>query len=242
MICSNCSRTIPDGSEICLCCKAKINTDVKRCPNCWSRVESEDIRCKKCGCHIEKMTEEIQKNALAKDPTVLDKLKRIPLWIRIILPMIIVCFAVGMYTYDVARENARNAEAAEMAEGYIISLNIAVDRITEMAQVYEDMVYDQSWLDHTGNASAVRDVYSQEISIIKKAREPLNYTKNQIANQENRQITEIVNEMYYNYTRLYGYVIGENGTYPDYIIKYKKILADYEASVKKLETEIQKYR
>ncbi len=241
MICPNCSGVIPEGSEVCPFCKSKIEPDVKRCPNCWARLEDGESRCKKCGCNIQKMVDEIEKNAQEEPPTLWDSLKRIPLWIRILVPLVVMCLVAGLCFYSSFKKNAQNIKAAELSEEYIESANEAIEEISKMAKVYEDMVYKQSWLDHTGSAAAVRDVYKEEINDIKKTKEPLNYAKNLIAKQQNDKITELANDVYFNYNRCFGYVIGENGTYPNYMKKYQKIVSDYEKSVEKLKEEIEKY-
>jgi len=241
MLCTNCNRVIPDGSETCIYCKAKIDLTKRRCPDCWASLKKDETLCPKCGCDIETRIKEIHDAENEKELTFFDKFRKIPLWLRFVVPalVLIVALLFGIYTANEERE--RKHEAALLASDYVVSVEIAMTDITKIAYAYEDMVYGQSWLDHLGSAEAVRKVYSDEISVAKKAREPINYARNRIDRLGNAEISELVGEVQYNYVQCYSYVIGEQGKYPKYIQGYKKILSDYEQSVEALKEAVQKY-
>ena len=241
MICFYCNRVIPDESTECIYCKSKIDPSVKRCPDCWARLEDGQDICHKCGCNVEKRLEEIHKASKYKAPTFLDKIRKIPLWIKIAIPLVLIIVTMGIAVYDIVSEKEMQKEAVRLAGDYVVAMEITMDDITELAYAYENMVYDQSWLDHLGSATAVRDVYKTDISVAKKAREPLNYFRKQIAGCGNEEISKASNDLYRSYTVCYGYVIGEEGTYPEYIAGYNKLLKEYKKSVKELKKIIEKY-
>ncbi len=242
MLCSKCNRLIKEGETVCPNCNTNVADMEPRCPNCWARIDKQDIRCRKCGCDIEKRYEELLEAERKSRETLMDKVKKIPLWIRICVPLLIILTlslsyaGVKVYQYNVIAE--KNARAVELAENYVVSVEIAVDNISKLAQVYDDMVYGQSWLDHTGSAEAVRDVYKDDITVIKMAKEPLLYEKKQIEQCDNEEISRAVEQVYYNYSRCYGFVIGENGQYPTYLDEFKKILDDYKSSLEELKQVI----
>ncbi len=246
MLCSKCNSLIPEGETICPHCKSDATAMERRCPNCWAKIDVQDKRCRKCGCDIEKRIAELREEERKKHETFMDKFKKIPLWVRVCVPLICVIIFVasfaGIKIYEYNKVTEQNMKAVELTENYIVSLDISVGKITKLAQVYEDMVYGQSWLDHTGSAVAVRDVYQNEIDVIKKAREPLEYAKSKIDACENKEISEAVVKVQYNYSRCYGFVIGENGQFPTYMDEYRALLADYETSIDELRTVLDKYK
>lgn len=242
MMCPSCSRIIPDGSENCPYCKSGIDKDILRCPSCWAKLHPGVKICTKCGCDVDKTISEMEEREKAGKVTLADKIKKLPLWFKIVVPVLVIAIIAGVCIYSLNLKNKRTLQAVELAEDYIVSVDIATARITKLAQVYKDMVYDQSWLDHTGSAHAVRDVYSQEISNVEKARVPLSYTREEIEKTGVENISKKVNAVYKNYTRCYGYVIGEKGTYKNYMTGYKKLLKEYEESLDKLRKEINNYK
>ena len=246
MLCSKCNTLIPEGATICPHCKSDVATMEHRCPNCWSKIDRQDERCRKCGCDIEKRIAELRENERKSHETIWKKLKKIPLWIRISVPILIVVTLlagiVGIKLYEYNKIARQNAEAVELAENYIVASDISLGKITKLAQAYEDMVYGQSWLDHIGSAQAVRDVYKDEINVIRKTREPLSYSRSRIDEKGNREISEAVAAVHHSYNMCYGFVIGENGQYPTYMDEYRELLRDYEISVRELKKVLDKYK
>ncbi len=242
MICSNCSRTVPDGSKICPLCKAGISTDERRCPSCWAKLDKNIAQCPKCGCDIEKRIREIRDAENRKEPSLMDKIKETPLWIRITVPVFVLIMVLAIVLVSISVKRSAAGRAADMAADYVVSVELAVDDITSLARVYEDMVYGQSWLDHIGSAEAVREVYAQDIKSIKQIREAISYTRGEILSVADGEIAACVNDVYVCYSKCYGYVIGENGKYPTYIEVYNKHLANYDKAIAKLKKVVGKYK
>ena len=242
MICIKCNKEIPDDSNKCPFCETELSSRVRRCPDCWVRLDENDERCPKCGCDIEKRLKEINEEKNAVVPTLKDKIKGLPQWIKVTVPSVLIAVVLIITSACIYLDFARNKEAARLADDYIISVNLALTNITKLAQAYEDNVYKKSWLDRTGSAAAVRDVYSSEIELIKRTREPIRYSKTRIEKKGNETITEAVRKMYDNYAKCYNYVIGENGKYPGYLNEYNNLLSDYEDSVAELESITQRYK
>lgn len=242
MICIKCNKEIPDGSKSCPLCKAEIAPEVSRCPNCWARLEEKDDLCPKCGCDIEKRLKEIEEENNKEIPTIMDRIKGLPRWIKITVPSVLLAIILIVTSVCIYLDVARDKEAVRLAEDYVVSVDFALKNITKLAQAYEDNVYKKSWLDRTGSAAAVREVYSSEIELIKRTREPIFYSKTRIEKQGNKEISAAVNKMYENYAKCYNYVIGENGKYPGYMNAYKNLVADYNDSVDELKEITQKYK
>lgn len=242
MICSACKKELPGGSTKCPHCNAEVNTEERRCPNCWARLGEGVEHCPKCGCDIKERLKEIDEEKNAVQPTFADRIKQLPKWIRIMVPAVIVALILIFASVGIYSTVSDRAEAARLADDYVISVNLALDNITKLAQAYEDMVYKKSWLDHTGSAAAIREVYAEEISLIQRTREPVYYSKTRIEKLGNKKISVAVNMMYESYTKCYNYVIGENGKYPGYMKEYKRLLGEYEKTVKALKKEIEKYK
>ena len=241
MICSYCNRVIPDGSQTCVYCNTRVDLSLKRCPDCWVRLEDNQKTCHNCGCDVDVRLEEIHRQSQYKVPTLWEKIKKFPLWIKIAIPVLLIALTVAMFVYSVAEEKARLNEAVSLAEDFVVAVEISMGDVTKLAYAYENMVYDQSWLDHLGSATAVRDVYKDEISVAKKARELVDYNRNQVVGCGNVEISVAADEVYRNYTSCYGYVIGEGGTYPEYMDGYNKILKEYNKAVENLKLIIEKY-
>lgn len=242
MICVKCNKEIPDGSKKCPLCEAELVSDVRRCPNCWARLNKNDEQCPKCGCDIEKRLKEIEEENNVVTPTFKDKIKNLPKWVKVTVPSVLIAIVLIVTSVCVYLNFARSKEAARLADDYVVSVDFALVNITKLAQAYEDNVYKKSWLDRTGSAAAVREVYSSEIELIKRTREPIRYTKTRIEKKGNEAISKAVNKMYESYAKCYNYVIGENGKYPGYMNAYNNLLSDYDDSVKELKKITQKYK
>ena len=242
MVCVKCNKEIPDGSKKCPLCEAELASDVRRCPDCWARLGENEAQCPKCGCDIEKRLKEIEEEKNAVIPTLKDKIKNLPRWFKITVPSILIAVVLTVTSLCVYLDFAKDKEAARLADDYIISIDVALSNITKLAQAYEDNVYKKSWLDRTGSAAAVREVYASEIELIKRTREPIHYSKLHIEKMGNEKISAAVNKMYDNYAKCYNYVIGENGKYPGYMNAYNNLVADYNDSVVELQEITQKYK
>ena len=237
MLCHNCNKKISDSEEFCPYCQSVI--DFQRCPECWTKLPVSQEFCHKCGCDIEKAREERARRDSYTEPTFKDKIAKLPLWIKAGVPAafgIIVVLTVGILLY---LSSAAKQEAKEISREYIESANDAVDKITEIAELYEENVYGEAWLDHVKSAQELREEHADKISAVKKTREPISYFNDQIESTGNDEIAVLAEEVYYCYTACYGYVIGENGKYPQYLKNYNIHLEKYKEAVEKLENAIE---
>jgi len=248
MICSKCNRVIPDNLEVCPYCRADIDINERRCPNCWAKLGAGTNYelCPKCGCDIEKRIREITEEEKERNKTFAQKLKSIPLWIRLLVPLavviVVLSFVIGIRLYNDYKEDERAQLALEYSENYAVSIGMAVDRISEIAEVYNREVYEKEWLDHTSGADAIKKGMSEEITTAKRMRSLLESALDDIEAQENNELSLLANEVYHQYTRCYGYVIGEKGSYPGYMTEYEKILKDFDDSMKDFEKAIEMYK
>ncbi len=236
MICHNCNKKISDEDKVCPYCQSVI--DAQRCPECWTKLPVSQKVCHKCGCDIEEAREARAKKDSYTEPALKEKIAKLPLWIKAGVPAavgIIVVLAAGILLY---MSSAAKREAVEISKEYIASANDAVDKITEIAELYEENVYGEKWLEHVKSAQELREEHADKISDAKKTREPISYFNERIANTGNDEIAALADEVYYCYTSCYGYVIGENGKYPQYLKNYNVHLEKYKEAVEKLENAI----
>ncbi len=242
MVCSNCNRTITTGTEVCPHCKAKINPDIVRCPECWTRLNSAQDICPKCGCDVAKTLEEREAQANVRRETTLDKIKKLPLAVKIAVPVAIAAIIAGVVSYNVSKQAAINEEIVSLAEDYTDSSDGTLEKITEIAELYEFNVYDRDWIMHLETSKAFMEEFEDEIAEIKGDREPINHLRSQIKDLSGNKIDELADMVYYTYADCYGYVIGENGSYPGYMKKYNKLLDKYKKAVKAFNKEIKKLK
>lgn len=240
MICSNCSGVIPNESKICPFCNAKVDPSEKRCPSCWAKLSENETKCKKCGCDIEKHEQEIIQLREKQNVTLKDRIKKLPLWIKIAVPVLIFAIILSVILVQINNRNERERELLEISEDYVVSVDIAEDNIEDIAKVYRDMVYGQSWLDHTGSARAVREDYADEIKAVRKERQNINYIKKKFQNFEGESLSHLAEDVHRKYKKCYSYVIGENGKYPEYMQEYRALEKDLEKSIEEMRKEIER--
>ncbi len=236
MYCIKCKKVFPDGDKACMHCGASAVPE--RCPECWAKLsEGEDI-CLKCGCDIPKYLKEKEEQASYVPPTLKDRIKELPRYVKIVVPSLavvlifIVVSVLGYINYS------NTAEAKKHSETFVVRVETSMDMITEMAGCYEDDVYNRDWISHIENAAELREEHADKIDAIHEAREPVTYANELVAECGNDEISSLASDVYYAYTACYSYVIGEKGKYPHYLDNYNKLLDKYEDAVKKLKKAI----
>ncbi len=237
MYCLNCKKTFPDGLENCPHCNAPATPE--RCPECWVRLADDEKICTKCGCDIERYLKEKEEQASYVAPTLKDKIKALPLWLRICVPTalaVLVVLITGVFLYA---NYTDSKEAGELSVSFAQKTDEAMEMITEIAKLYETEVYDKDWINHIANATKLREKYSDKIRAVKKTREPVTYANSLVSDAGDEEIAALANDVYYAYTSCYAYVIGENGKYPHYLEKYQKLHDKYEQALEKLMEEIE---
>ena len=242
MVCLNCNRTIPNDTKVCPHCKAKVNPDIIRCPECWTRLTSIKDICPKCGCDVSQALAEREACANEVEETAWDMIKRLPLAFKIAVPVVIVAIIAAAVIYYSGKQAAINEEIVSLAEEYTDSSDGTLEKITEIAELYEFNVYDRDWIMHLETSKAFMEEFDEEIGDIKDDREPIEHLRTQIKELSGSKIDKLADEVYHTYADCYGYVIGENGSYPGYIKKYNKLLDKYEKAVKAFNKEIKKLK
>lgn len=238
MYCLKCKKVFPDTDKNCPYCGASALPE--RCPECWAKLSAGEDICSKCGCDFLQHIREKEQQASYVPPTLKDRIKSIPKYIKIGVPsfaailIFIVVSLIGYIDYSHA------AEAKKRSETFVVQADASMDMLTEMAGYYEDEVYNRDWISHIENAAALREKYADKIEAIHNAREPVTYAKDLVAECGNDEISSLADDVYYAYTACYSYVIGEKGKYPHYLDKYNKLLDKYENAVRKLEDAIKK--
>jgi len=238
MQCQNCNRSIEDGTKICPYCNAKIDSKIIRCPSCWTKYPSGTEVCERCGCNIPKTKKENEESANYKEPSLWDRIKALPLWIKISLPSVFAVILAACIGIAVATHVANTAEVCKLTEEFLNMAEDAVDSITIIAEHYENDVYNKDWITHIETAQELREKYASQIEEIKKTREPVGYGRDRIKELASKRVCELTDDVYYGYVQCYAYVIGENGKYPHYLDKYMKLIDDFDLSVKRLKKEI----
>ena len=240
MLCQNCNRSIAEGVKTCPYCNAKIDNKIIRCPNCWTKHESGTEICGKCGCNIPKTIKENEESANYRAPSVWDRIKVLPLWVKISVPSIFAVILAVCVVFAVSIHISNAAKVAELTEEFLTMAEDAVDSITVIAEHYENDVYNKDWITHIETAQELREKYAPQIEEIKKTREPVGYGRDRIKELASERVCTMADDVYYGYVECYAYVIGENGKYPHYLKKYMELIDDFNLSVKELKEEIAK--
>lgn len=234
MQCSNCNRIINDDEKICPHCNAKVDKNIIRCPQCWAKLTAGTEICNKCGCNIPKRLKENEEIAGYKAPTMWDKLKAVSIGKKIAAAAVLLIIAAAAIVISVVNYNTKVQKLRVLTDEYIDMADKSIDGITNIAEHYENDVYNKDWITYIEAAQALRDEYKKEINEIKKTREPLNHKRNSINALGNEKAAALADKVYYCYTDCYGYVIGENGKYPNYLKKYLRLVEEYNEAVKSL--------
>ncbi len=238
MYCLNCKKKVDDGPIICPECNKPLKPE--RCPECWTKLDG-DI-CSKCGCDIpryikEKEEEYTKQKAHASKR---DKIKSLPLWIKILVPVLVLAVILGGVLNLYYRDYRRNKEAGALAFEMIEKTDAAIEEISKIASYYEAEVYDMDWLNHVENAAKVREKYKDEIDSVKRSREPIVYANNLVAKTGSKKYPQLCEKLYYCYNECYAYVVGEKGKYPHYLENYNELVEDYKAVRDEINTLIDK--
>lgn len=235
MLCTKCNKEFLDGLSVCPHCNEEF--DYKRCPKCWTKLASDATDCHKCGCNIEKTLKQNEEIANYREETSLDKVKALPLWIKILVPVFVIALCAGVFVQNSISKNKAKTEAAELALEFVEELDAAEEQISFMATIYEEEVYAKDWLMHIDAAKELRRVYAQDIKRIKDDREPVKAMYKKIDSLDAGEISSLAKDLYLTYNNCYSYVIGENGKYPNYLKNYKKLLEEYDDIKEKLVEE-----
>ena len=195
--------------------------------------------CKKCGCDIMRHIKEKEEKATYVAPSFKDKLKTLPWYVKIGLPLVLVALIITVISAVGYMRLSRKAEAEKYAGKLISRAGQSMEMITEMAGYYEDDVYNRDWISHIENAEKLREKHADKIKTIDGAKEPISYANRLVANSGDEELSSLAEDVYYAYVACYSYVIGENGKYPHYLENYNKLLNVYEEAVDKLEKAIQ---
>lgn len=226
MLCTKCNKEFSDGLSVCPHCKEEF--DYKRCPKCWTKLAADATDCHKCGCNIEKTLRQNEEIANFKEETAADKVKALPLWIKIAIPVLVVALCAGVFIQSMVSKDKVQTEAAELALEFVEEIDATQEQINFMATIYEKEVYAKDWLMHIDAAKELRRVYAQDIKRIKDDREPVKAMYKKIEALSAGEISSLTKDLYFAYNNCYSYVIGENGKYPSYLKNYKKILEEYD--------------
>ncbi len=236
MYCLKCKKVFPDTENTCPHCGASAVPE--RCPECWAKLsEGEDI-CLKCGCDIPRYLKEEEEIASYVPPALKDRLKSLPRYIKIGVPVLTSVIIFIIYSVFGYINYSNTAEAKKRAETFVVKVETSMDMITEMAGCYEDDVYNRDWISHIENAAELRKKHADKIDAIHQEREPVTYANELVAECGSDEISSLASDVYYAYTSCYSYVIGEKGKYPHYLDNYNRLLDKYEKAVGKLKNAI----
>ncbi len=235
MLCTKCKKEFSDSLSVCPHCNEQF--DYKRCPKCWTKLASNATDCHKCGCNIEKTLKQNEEIANRKEETPVDKVKALPLWIKIAIPVLFAILCAGILVQSMVSKNKARTEAASLALEYIEEIDATQEQINFMATIYENEVYAKDWLMHIDAAKELRRVYAQDIQRIKDDREPVKSQYKKIEALGADEISTLAKDLYLAYNNCYSYVVGENGKYPNYLKNYNKILDEYNDTKKELKKQ-----
>ena len=232
MYCLTCKNVYPDNKKKCPHCGASPMPE--RCPECYVKLPKGEEVCKKCGCDIKRHIREKEEKANYVAPGFADKLKALPMYVKIGLPIILIVLIIGVISTVGYINHSRRANAERYSKELITRSEKSMEMITEMAGYYEDDVYNRDWISHIENAEEVREKHADKIKTIDNSKEPISYANSLVADSGDEELSFLADDVYFAYTACYSYVIGEKGKYPHYLENYNKILAEYEEAVSKL--------
>lgn len=237
MYCLICKKVYPDTEDKCPHCGALPIPE--RCPECYVRLSDGEEVCKKCGCDIRRYIKEKEAQATYVAPGFKDKLKALPLYVKIGLPVLLAVIIIVSISAVGYIKHSRRAEAVHYSEELISRAEQSIEMITEIAGYYENDVYNRDWISHIENAEKLREKHDDKIKVIDSAKEPISYANSLVEKSGDEELAPLASDVYYAYTACYAYVIGENGKYPHYLENYNKILKEYEETIDKLKTAIE---
>ena len=242
MICSKCNRFVPDDEKTCPHCKSDMATQEKRCPQCWTKLSDKDVNCPKCGCDIKRTIAEREEIETAEPVTFFTVIKNLPLFVKILIPVIIVALIV------LAVINSNN-KAIEMRKNvvkytavYEEQLIEAVDAITVIANEYKNGVYDRDWNLQAENAQELRRVHGDEISEITALKEPIVHTANNIIQNSDEKTAALTEAVYYAYRNCYEYVVLEGGKASGYMENYLVLVEEFNTALDELLKDSERYK
>ncbi len=231
MICSNCKMEIEDGIAICPHCNKKTEN---RCPNCWAKLKEGENICVKCGCNVSEYIKESEEIRNYTPPTLADKVRKLPKWLKISIPAVLALIIAVSIAISITNAQKRSEEAKTASHEMVVIADGAIDMISSLAQSYEDEVYSKDWITYIESAQALREKSKEIIDEIKKTREPISHRRDVIKALGGSKAGALADRVYFCYSECYGYVVGENGKYPNYLKKYNELVEEYEQASEEL--------
>ncbi len=231
MICKNCKMEIEDGIKICPYC----NTDTEnRCPNCWAKLGDGENICSKCGCNVSEYIKESEEINSYTPPTLADKVRKLPKWLKISVPLLLAIIIALSIVISITNAQKRQEEVKHASHEMVVLADGAIEMISSLAQSYEDEVYSKDWITYIESAQALREKCKEKIDEIKKTREPISHRRDVIKALGGDKAGSLADRVYFCYSECYGYVVGENGKYPNYLKKYNELVEKYEEATEEL--------
>lgn len=231
MICNNCKMEIEDGIKVCPHCSQEIES---RCPSCWAKLGDGENICQKCGCNVSEYIKESEEIRNYAPPTLSDKIKKLPKWLKISAVSMLAVIIILSIVISAVNAQRRNEKAGHASYEMAVMANGAMEMISSLAESYEKEVYQKDWITYIELAEELREKNKDKINEIKKLREPISYRRDVIKANGSSKAGEIADKVYFCYSECYGYVVGENGKYPNYLKKYNKLAENYEKAVEEL--------
>ena len=231
MICNNCKKEIEDGISICPHCNKET---VNRCPNCWARLNEGEKTCTKCGCNISEYIKESEEIRSYTPPTLSDKIRKLPKWLKISVPALLAVVIALSVVISAVNAQKRQEEIKHASYEMVVMADGAIELITELAESYEKEVYSKDWITYIESAQALREKSKDKTDEIKKMREPISHRRDVIKALGGNKAGKMADRVYFCYSECYSYVVGENGKYPNYLKKYKKLVEEYEEATEEL--------
>ena len=195
MYCLTCKKVYPDTEEKCPHCGALPMPE--RCPECYAKLSEGEEVCKKCGCDIRKHIKEKEEKANYVAPGFKDRIKALPLYVKIGLPIVLVVLIAAIISTSGYIKYSRRAEAEKYSKELIIRSEKSIAMITEMAGYYEDDVYNRDWISHIENAEELREKHDDKIKSINSAKEPISYANSLVADSGDEDLSLLASDVYY---------------------------------------------
>lgn len=237
MLCTNCYRKIDDNAKVCPRCNAPVDRSIIRCPECWNKLPAGTKICDKCGSDIERSIKEKEEIRSYRMPTFVDKLKKMSLKLKVITVSLVAVIIIVSVVFSTISSARQKEQLSVLAAEYTLFTDDAINRITEIAKLYEEEVYTKDWITYIESAENLRETHKDEIEEIRKFREPVSHRRNKIKAVDTEAGT-LADRVYYCYSNCYGYVIGETGKYPNYLKNYESLVDEYKKAVDELEKYI----
>lgn len=231
MICKYCKKEIEEGIKTCPYCNKETEN---RCPNCWSKLaDGEDI-CQKCGCNVSEYIMETEKIRSYTPPTLADRVKKLPNWLKIGIPVLVVIIIIALMITAITSTQQKKEELKVVTHEMLVMTDGAIEQISSLAESYESEVYSKDWITYIESAQTLREKSKDKINEIKKTREPVSHRVDIIKSLGSTKAGKLADKVHYCYRECYSYVVGETGKYPNYLTKYNKLVEEYKKAAEEL--------